>query len=915
MKDLIKLSIQDVFEELKSSSKGLTEEEAQHRLTENGPNIITKQSRHSIQQKMLAQIKSWFNLLLIVAAILCFLGLIWELGLAIIIVVIVNIVFSLFQEARAEKAMDALKNYMPEYAKVIRNGKINKILGKELVPGDVIVIEEGDRVPADARVIEAFDLYTNNIPLTGESEPQLRTADASITYDGIDLLAPNLVFMSTSVVKGQGKAIISETGMQSRFGDIAKLTLEMEEPISPLQKELERTARYILLIALVLGMSIFLISFLVLHATLEVSLLFFIGVIVSCVPEGLQITVSSALAINVLKMTRQNVLVKRLSSIQTLGSVTIIATDKTGTITKGEMTVNKIFVPFKVIEVSGVGYTIEGDFHYNGKKIERGEINGLEKLLEMGALCNGARTETIPEKRNERAVFGDLTDGALLIAAEKYGFNIKNLNNQHPLLQRIPFDSERKKMSSFHKEKSNVVLYTKGAPVKIFEICNRVMIDDSITDFTPEIRSRIEEQFQIFAQSGLRLIAFAYRDLIEKDVSKGIAAEQDMIFVGIAAMEDPPRIEVKDAVELTKQAGVKIVIITGDAGPTARAIAEEVNITEPGKTEVIRGEDLERMDDDSIVDKIYQGNVLFARVTPREKLRIVTSLKNHGEILAVTGDGANDAPSLKEAEIGIAMGASGTDIAREASDMILLDDSFASITKAIESGRTIYENIRKFIIYVLTHNWAELIPFILYIVLGIPLGLLVVQILAIDLFLDTLPSLALSRDPPEPGIMQEPPRSIKEQLFNRNVLFRSIYVGIVIGVGAMLGCLFAWSSGGWHFGEQLNANDPVYIKGTTLTFAGIVIGQIGNLFSCRTKKASSFKISVKGNPWILRGVFLEVGILILFLYVPVFQFIFKTAALGFLDWLYIIWIPFVVLAVEELRKLLNRKKEDKSFYL
>ena len=907
MKDLIKQSVEEVFETLKTSDKGLSPTEAHQRLSNYGPNIIERKKRHAIQEKMKDQIKNWFSLLLIIASILCILGSIWELGIAILIVVIINIFFSLIQEIRAEKAMEALKTYVPEYAKVVRSGKLNKILVREIVPGDLIILEEGDRVPADARLIEAFDLWANNIPLTGESEPQPRTANPSIILEGSYLDAPNLLFMSTSVAKGQGKAIVSATGMQTKFGEIAELTLDLEDPISPLQKELEITAKHIFIIAIVLGMSFFLICFFILHVSFYISLLFFIGVMVSCVPEGLQITVSSALAISVLKMTRQNVLVKRLSAIQTLGSVTVIATDKTGTITKGEMTVNKIFIPYKVIDISGVGYNIEGDFQYNNRKIKRGEMKSLDKLLEIAALCNGARAESIPEKRNTWAIFGDSTDGALLIASLKYGFNIKNLFNQKPLIQRIPFDSERKKMSTFHKTKSNPVLYTKGAPFKIFEICNRIMIDDSISEFTPEILAKIEDYYQVFARQGLRLIGFAYKDLIEKDVFEGVATEKNMVFVGIAAMKDPPRPEVKEAVKLTENAGIKIIIITGDSGPTSKAIAEEVNITEPGKTRILRGEDIDKMTDYEIIDKIRKGNVLFARVNPGEKLRIVSALKHHDEIVAVTGDGANDAPSLKEAHIGIAMGASGTDIAREASDMILLDDSFASIVKAIESGRTIYENIRKFIIYVFTHNWAELIPFILYIILGIPLPLLVVQILAIDIFIDVVPSLALSREPPEPGIMHEPPRNVKEPLFSKEVLFRSVFVGLIITTGAMIGCLNNWVSGGWQFGEQLNANDPIYIKGITMTFSGIVLGQIGNLISCRTKRASTFEVGFALNPWILRSILIQIGLLCLFIYVPVLQLIFGTIALDYYDWLYLTFIPIVVIVVEELRKFIYRK--------
>jgi magnesium-transporting ATPase (P-type) len=380
-----------------------------------------------------------------------------------------------------------------------------------------------------------------------------------------------------------------------------------------------------------------------------------------------------------------------------------------------------------------------------------------------------------------------------------------------------------------------------------------------------------------------------------------------MTLVGLAAMRDPPRSEVKQAVELAKQAGVKIVIITGDYGPTAQAIAEEVGITDTGSSRIVRGIDLDKVSDADVADMVKRGNVIFARVSPEQKLRIVTVLKKYSEVVAVTGDGANDTPSLKEADIGVAMGISGTDVAREAADIVLLDDSFASIVKAIESGRTIYENIRKFIIYVFTHNWAELIPYILYALLNIPLPLLVVQVLAIDLAIDVIPSLALSREPPEMGIMQEPPRSIKERLFNTSVFLRSFYIGAIIAVGAMIGCLSAWSAGGWQLGMQLDSTSQVYVKGTTMTFAGIVVAQIGNVLACRTSKTSIFKSNPRNNKWIWLGIASQITMLSVLVYVPLMQGLFGTTALELTDWLYLAVLAGIVIVAEEIRKVFARK--------
>ncbi len=740
---------------------------------------------------------------------------------------------------------------MPEFAKVMRDGELKKISVSEIVPGDIIILEEGDRVPADGRLIEAFDLWTNNVPLTGESEPQPRVAETVNVVEKAYLYSPNLVFMSTSVAKGQGKAVVYATGMNTQFGKIANLTQTIHEEESPLQKEIALTAKYDFIIAVVVGLVFFATSFLFLKVSIATSILFMIGVMVCCVPEGLQVTVSSALAINVLKMVKQNVVVKRLSAVQTLGSVTVICTDKTGTITKGEMTVNKLWVYDNVVDVSGLGYKPEGEFTANGQPIEFRKIGSLEKLIEIAALCNGAKLDPPSDRNKNWSVIGDPTDGALLVAALKSSVNVQDALSQKPMIHVVPFSFERKRMTTVHSLNGNVLIYTKGAPRNILDLCKKVLVENKVEELNEEKMAWIESRIHEFANEGLRVIAVAYKKMPKGDYDSGVEMESDLIFVGLAAMRDPPRMEVKEAVLKAKQAGVKTVIITGDYGPTAEAIAKEVGIVDRECCQVIRGVDLDDLNDHAIISEVRKGNVIFARVSPEQKLRIVKTLKRSGEIVAVTGDGANDAPSLKEADIGVAMGASGTDVAREAADIVLLDDSFASIVKAIESGRAIYENIRKFIVYVFSHNWAELIPFVLYAALGFPLPLLVVQVLAIDLAIDVVPSLALSREPAEHGIMQEPPRSIKERLFTRKVLVRSVFIGVIIATGAIIGCLNVWAAGGWHigmavprdwhFGGSFPNNNPIYSKGVTMMFAGIVVAQAGNVLSVQNVQAISLQ--------------------------------------------------------------------------
>jgi magnesium-transporting ATPase (P-type) len=570
------------------------------------------------------------------------------------------------------------------------------------------------------------------------------------------------------------------------------------------------------------------------------------------------------------------------------------------------MTVTKLWVPDKTIEVSGIGYTPVGELALNGKALDKDE-RSFETLLEISALCNSAKVDPPSDRNKAWSVIGDPTDGALLVAALKRGLNTESLIAQKPIIHMMPFDSKRKRMTTIHKHDGECYAYSKGAPRSILSICNRIAINGRIETLAEEHLHYVEAKIREFASEGLRVIAVAYSDSPATRPFKTKDVEQNMILVGLVALKDPPRPEVKQAVALAKKAGIKIVIITGDYGPTAQTIAEEVRIVEAGSCRVIRGVDLDSMSDQAIVEEARKESVIFARVSPEQKLRIVKTLKQNGEVVAVTGDGANDAPSLKEADIGIAMGVSGTDVAMEASDMILLDDSFASIVKAVESGRTIYENLRKFIVYVFSHNWAELIPYVLYASLGIPLPLLVVQVLAIDLGIDVIPSLALSREPSEKGIMQEPPRSVTERLFSTKTFLRSLYIGMIIATGAMIGCLYTWMAGGWHWGMPLDSRDPLYIKGTTMTFAGIVVAQIGNVLACRTTKTSLFKTSLRSNKWIWLGIAAQVSIISFLVYVPFMQSFFGTTALGLYDWAFLAVLACVVVFAEEIRKWFSRR--------
>jgi magnesium-transporting ATPase (P-type) len=608
------MPINEVFEALNASPTGLSSEEAKANLRRYGLNILQEKKQAPFLYKFFTHFKDLFGILLLFAAALSIASSPNEpeLGLIILAVVFVNIFVSMFQESRAEKAIATLKSWMPDYAKVIRDGELKRVSVKEIVPGDIIFLEEGDRVPADARLIEAFDLWTNNVPLTGESEPQPRVAETAQVVEKAYLYAPNLVFMSTSVAKGQGKAVVFATGMSTQFGKIANLTQEIREEDSPLQKEIGLTAKYDFVIAVIVGTVFFIASLLVLHVSFSTSILFMIGVMVACVPEGLQVTVSSALAINVVKMVKQNVLVKRLSAVQTLGSVTVICTDKTGTITKGEMTVNKLWVKDKVVEVSGLGYLPIGDFTVDGKRLGEGETASLDKLLEIAALCNGAKVDPPSDRNKNWSVIGDPTDGALLVAALKSNVNIHDALAEKPIVDILPFSFERKRMTTVHKLNGDVYIYTKGAPRNILDVCSKMLADGKVEELNEMNLMPIETRVRDFANEGLRVIAFAYKKMDQEEYSKGGEVEKDLVFVGLAGMHDPPRVEVKEAVAKAKQAGIKTVIITGDYGPTAQVIAQEVSIVGEACCKIVRGVDLETLSDEAIVDSVKRGDVIFA---------------------------------------------------------------------------------------------------------------------------------------------------------------------------------------------------------------------------------------------------------------------------------------------------------------
>jgi magnesium-transporting ATPase (P-type) len=853
-----------------------------------------------------------FGLLLLAASVLAAIAEMPSLSFTIVVVVLVNALLGFVQEWRAEKAVEALKRWIPQYAKAMRDLELRKIPVEEIVPGDVVLLEEGDRVPADARVFEAYELWTNNVPLTGESEPQPRSIEPPPRGSRSELESSNLVFMSTSVARGIGKALVTRTGMDTRFGRIAGLTQEIEPPPSPLQLEIAHLARLDLIATIAVGTLFFALGSLFLSLSFHEAILFMIGVMVACVPEGLQVTVSTSLALSVLRMSKHQVLVKRLSAVQTLGSTTVICTDKTGTITKGEMTAKRIWIPGLQIEVSGTGYEPIGELTSNGRMLEEAENKRLDKLVEAGALCNNSKIAPPSDEKKLWSVIGDPTDAAFLVLALKNDMNLAQLEKARPRLSLLPFDSNRKRISSIHQTDTGTIVYVKGAPRSILSVCSYLEADDDeIREMSPDDLSEIGHGIRELGDQGLRVIAIAYRKL-EKPTSsfRPEEVEKQMVFLGLVGLQDPPRPEVHDAVRVAKRAGIRIIMLTGDYGPTAKSVAIQVGIVESEECQVVRGVDLERMSDPEVKLLLSRKDVVFARVAPEQKLRIVRLLRETGEIVAVTGDGANDAPSLKEADIGVAMGLSGTDVAREASDMVLLDDSFASIVKAVESGRTIFDNIRRFIAYVFAHNWAELSAYILFAVLRIPLPLLPMQVLAIDLGIDVLPSLALGLEPPEAGTMMRPPRSRKERLFDSSTILKSLLLGGFASILAMAACIRTWTAGGWTWGQELSYTDPLYLKGTTMTFAGIVVAQIASALLLRARRPSASE-SLENSRWILLGIAGQLAATLAIIYVPALQQIFGTVGIDIAEWSFLLALPITIAIMSQAARVYSKRRRGK----
>ncbi len=898
------LTINEVLKSLVASEDGLSEEEAKRRLAEFGYNEIEELKKSPLIFRFLSQFTHFLAVLLWVAALLSFLSEYFHpgegmltLGLAIVGVIFINAFFAFIQEYRAEKALEAMKKLLPFYVRVSRGGKEKEIPAREVVPGDIIFLSEGDKVPADIRVMESGDLRVNNAPLTGESEPVSRIKEP---FSGEIINSPNIAFAGTTVVSGSGKGAVFSTGMRTEFGRIARLTGTVTPGITPLQKEITRITRVVTIIAGITGIVFFSIGFLI-GRTFWDNFLFAIGIIIANVPEGLLPTVTLSLAMGSQRMAKRKALIKTLTSVETLGSVSVICTDKTGTLTQNKMAVERLWFDDKIIDVEDI------------KKY------GDSLLLRIAYLCNNAR---FMEGRYK----GDPTEAALLKAARETMGDIKAER-----ISEIPFDSERKRMTTVHEVKSeklkvkseeaeklstlnsqllthNFVSFTKGAMESVLPLCSHIMMNGEKIPINEDRKERAMNAYRLLMDMGLRVLAFAYKEIENSELrTKNSELERNMVFVGLIGLEDPPRPEVPEAIRKCHDAGIKVIMITGDASRTAVAIAKEIGLVS-GEPVVIEGHDFNRMNDKVLSEKLKEKEIIFSRMTPKYKLRAVNILKEQGERVAVTGDGVNDAPALKRADIGISMGITGTDVAKEAADMILLDDNFATIVNAIEEGRAIFENIRKFITYIFAHLTAEAVPYILFVLARIPLPLTVMQILAIDLGTETIPALGLGVEPPEAAIMKQPPRPKGKGLIDRKVLFRGyVFLGLVGTIGVLFAYFYVLNKGGWHWGTELPINSSLVHQAATATFLGIVMMQIGNVFACRTRTESAFKAGIFKNKLILWGILVEIILSAVIIYHPWGNKVFSTAPIPLSVWLLLVPFVFLVFFAEEARKFIARR--------
>jgi calcium-translocating P-type ATPase len=885
-----------LLRDLRAARSGLSSREADRRLVQFGPNVLSRRGRRRWPRELGRQFTHPLALLLWAAA-----GLAWAAGIvavavAIVIVIVINAAFAFVQEMQAERAVEALAQYLPPQAKVLREGHEQDIEASRLVPGDVLLIEEGDRVPADARLLTGgieVDLST----LTGESLPAFRAANLVDTSVPL-LQARDLVFSGTTCTGGETRALVFATGMHTELGRIAALAERVEQEESPLEAQVRRVAWLIALIAIAIGVAFVPIAVFAAGLPLNDAVVFAVGLLVGNVPEGLLPVITLALAVGVRGLVRRGAVVKRLSAVETLGSTSVICTDKTGTLTENRMRVTTIWT---------AAGTFDPEAAEDGVKDSGPAAGALRDLARAMAACNNAQPD---------GSAGDPTEVAMLAAAAKLGVEMSVAERDGQRQRHFHFDPVLKLMSTVDERDGRLWVDAKGAPEALLPRCSTIVwTDGRERSLGSEERAEVERVVKSHAGKGLRVLAVAQRRLDGELPERREQAEGGLCFLGLAAMLDPPRAEVADAVARCHEAGIRIIVVTGDHGLTAAAIARSVGIAREGPT-VVTGEELDGMSEHELDELLREGReLIFSRSSPEAKLRIADALRAEQHVVAMTGDGVNDAPALRRADIGVAMGRSGTDVAREAATVILTDDNFATIVAAVEAGRRVYDNIRKFILYIFAHTTPEVTPFLVFALGGgaIPLPLTVLQLLAFDVGTETLPALALGREPAEPGLMQRRPRKRSESVIQTPMLLRAwLFLGVICAALAMAGFFYVLLNAGWQLGDPTGKGDHfhhAYQQATTMTFLGMVAGQIGTAFAARTERASLRSVGVFSNRLLLWGIAFELLLAATLIYAPPMQALLGMAALTPDMLLFVAPFPFIVWGADELRRWLLRRRD------
>jgi Ca2+-transporting ATPase len=864
--------------------QGLTEEDVEKTRTKSGLNELSEAKRVSPIILFLNQFKDFMVVVLMGATLLS--GLLGEYldAITIIAIILLNGILGFFQEFRAERSLRALKKLSAPNAKVLRGGKLNVISTSLLVPGDVVLLESGDRIPADVRWIETSSCSVEESALTGESLPVTKHCQV-IREEDVPLGdQKNIGFMGTMMTRGTAKAIVIRTGMDTEMGKIADLIQSTESQETPLQHRLEQLGKILIILSLALTIMVVVAG--ILHGQPPMGMLLTgVSLAVAAIPEGLPAIVTVALALGVQRMIKRKAIVRKLPSVETLGCASVICSDKTGTLTQNKMTVTSVWVGGRSLEVTGDGYAPTGQILEKKRPVDLKNDQGLRRLLQIGALCNNSEIVETEETRGKRKVKeesvgstwelkGDPTEGALVALSSKMGMTPHSLGSLYQREKEFPFDSERKLMSVIVTHQGGRLLYTKGAPDVLLNQCSYILWGGKIVPLTGMMRQQVLMANEEMASGALRVLGTAYRELRPQyKVGSEAEAESQLVFVGLAGMIDPPRREVRDAIATCRRAGIKTVMITGDHGTTAEAIAHQLGILPRGGL-ALSGQELSRLSDDQLdakVDHIY----VYARVSPEHKLRIVKSLQRKGHVVAMTGDGVNDAPAIKAADIGIAMGITGTDVTKEASSLILSDDNFSTIVSAIEEGRNIYENIRKFIRYLLASNVGEILTMFFAMMLALPLPLLPIQILWVNLVTDGLPAMALGVDQPEKDLMEHKPRGAKENIFARRLGWKIISRGILIGL-----CTLA----AFWLTLRVAPDQPgQLLKAQSVAFATLVMAQLFHVFDCRSSR-SVFHRNPFQNKYLVLAVLSSVLLMLGVFYIEPLQPIFKTVPLGLREW-------------------------------